>query len=196
MDFKIRREDYSTYDLGFSTKPIEDLINIIASHRLSKLFFPDGAPAETGIYIRKMGKKEFWLIGKGVWVMLNPKSRDAKIEFNPDIYNYEINVKWEDFNPAEVLDRFADAVDLSEQNIADFACRFYDVCKLKKNREQHSCDFDIDFDITNLNAIRCDIDNGAACAGTSFVCALDELPYQDAQSVFDAISYAYDDEEL
>ncbi len=196
MNFDIRREDHSHYDLGFSTKPMEDLTNVIASHRLSNLFFHDGIPAVTGIYIRKMGKKEFWLIGSNVWVQLNPKSGNAKVTFHPDIYNYEINVKWEDFNPAEVIDRFADAVDRSEQVITDFACRFYDVCKLKKNREQHSCDFDIDFDITNLDAIRCDIDNGAAMAGTSFVCSLDELRTKDAQEVFNTISYAYDDEEL
>jgi hypothetical protein len=143
-----------------------------------------------------MNKKGFWLIGNGVWVMLNQKSGDAKIAFYPDFYNYEIKVKWEDFNSAEILNKFADAVDRSEQVIANFACRFYDVCKLKKNMEQHSCDFDIDFDITNLDAIRCDIDNGAAMAGTSFVCSLDELPTKDAQVVFDAITYAYEDEEL
>jgi hypothetical protein len=196
MNFKIRREDHSTYELGFSTKPMEDLMNVIASHRLSNLFFSEGIPAATEIYIRHMGKKEFWLIGNGVWVMMNPKSGDAKITFYPDFYNYEIKVKWEDFNSAEILNKFADAVDRSEQVIADFACRFYDVCKLQKNREQYSCDFDIDFDITNLDAIRCDIDNGAGCACTSFVCSLDELRTKDAQSVFDTITYAYEDEDL
>ena len=196
MNFDIRREDYSTYDIGFSTKPMENLISAITSHRLSPLFFPEGVPTTAEIYIRKMGKKEFWLIGNGVWSQLNPKSGDAKLTFKPDIYNYEIGVKWGDFNPTEVINRFADAVDNSEQIIADFARRFHDVCKLKKNREKHSCDFDIDFDITNLNAIRCDIDNGAAMAGTSFVCSLDELPHKDAQEVFDAIDYAYTDEEL
>lgn len=92
MNFEIRREDHSTCDLGFSTKPLENLINTIASHRISNLFFPKGIPAVTGIYIRKMGKKEFWLIGSGVWIMLNPKNGDAKITFYPDIYNYEIEV--------------------------------------------------------------------------------------------------------
>ena len=196
MDFKIQREDYSTYDLGFSTEPMENLMNVIVSHRLSNLFFPDGIPATTGIYIRKMGKKKFWIIGSGVWTQLNPKSGEAKIKFYPDIYNYEIDVKWEDFNPAEVIDRFADAVDLSKQNVTDFACRFYDVCKLKKNREKFAIDFDIDFDITNLNAIQCHLENGPAWATTSFVCALDELPTKDAQEVFDTIYYVYDDEEL
>lgn len=196
MDFKIRREDYNTYDLGFSTKPMENLINAITAHRLSKLFFSDGIPATTEIYIRKIGKKEFWIIGSGVWVQLNQKNEDAKITFEPDIYRYEVNVKWENFNPAEIIAQFADAVDKSEQVVADFAYRFYDVCKLKKNQEQYTCDFDIEFNITNLDAIRCDIENGAAYAGTSFVCSLDELRTKDAQKVFDDISYAYTDEEL
>jgi hypothetical protein len=196
MDFKIRREDYSTYDLGFSTKPLEDLIDVIASHRLSKLFFPDGVPAATEIYIRRLHKKDFWLLGNGVWAMLNPKNGDAKIEFHPDIYKYEIDVKWEDFNSTEVLDKFAEAIDCAEQVVVDFACRFYDLCKLKENREWFSCDFDIDFYITNLDAIRCDIGNDAAYAGTSFVCSLDELRTKDAQSVFDTIACAYEGEEL
>ena len=196
MNFNIRREDHSTYDLGFSTKPMENLMNVITSHRLSNLFFPDGIPETTEIYIRKIGKKEFWIIGSGVWVQLNQKNEDAKITFEPDIYRYEINVQWEDFNPAEILDQLADAVDRSEQVIADFACRFYDVCKLKKNQEQYTCDFDIEFNITNLDAIRCDIENGAAYAGTFFVCSLDELRTKDAQKVFDDIAYAYTDEEL
>ena len=196
MNFKIRREDYSTCDLGFSTKPLEDLINVIASHRLSKLFFPHGVPAETEIYIRHMYKKKYWLIGNGVWVMLNTKSGDAKIEFYPDIYNYEIDVKWEDFNATEVLDKFADAIDCAEQVVTDFACRFYDVCGLKKNRKQHPYDFDIKFYITNLDKIQCDIENGAAMAGTSFVCSLDKLSNKDAQEVFDTIACAYEGEEL
>jgi hypothetical protein len=196
MNFNIRREDYNTYDLGFSTKPLEDLINVIASHRLSKLFFPDGVPAETEIYIRRLSKKKFWLLGNGVWAMLNPQNGDVEIEFHPDIYKYEIDVKWEDFNPTEVLDKFAEAIDCAEQVVVDFACRFYDVCALKENKEWFSCDFDIDFYITNPDAIRCDIGNDAAYAGTSFVCSLDELRTKDAQKVFDAISYAYTYEEL
>ena len=196
MDFKIRREDHSTYDLGFSTKPMEDLMNVIAYHRLSNLFFPDGIPETAEIYIRKIGKNEFWLIGSGVWIQLNQKNEDAKIAFRSDIYRYEVNVQWDNFNPAEIIDQFADAVDKSEQIVADFACSFYDVCKLKKNREQYSCDFDIEFDITNMDSIRCNIENGAAMASTSFVCSLDELRTKGAQQVFDDISYAYTYEEL
>jgi hypothetical protein len=196
MKFDIRREDYSTYDLGFSTKPMENLMNTIASHRLSKLFSPNGISETAEIYIRKIGKKEFWLIGSGVWAQLNQKNENAKITFEPDIYRYEVNVQWNDFNPTEIIDQFADAFDRSEQVIADFACRFYDLCNLKKNREQYACDFDIEFDLTNLDAIRCNIENGAAMASTSFVCSLDELRTKDAQEVFDAISYAYTDEEL
>lgn len=196
MDFNIRREDNSTYDLGFTIKPMEVLMNTVASHRLSNLFFSDGIPQSTDIYIRKIGKKEFWLIGRGVWVQLNLKSEYAKVTFTPDIYRYEINVKWENFNSTEVIDGFASAIESSEQLIAEFACRFYDVCKLKKNQKRYSCDFNIIFDITNLDAIQCDIENGVAMASTSFTCALDELSGKDAQKVFDTIAYAYTDEEL
>lgn len=196
MNFEIRREDHSNYALGFSTKTMEDLMNVIASHRLSKLFFPEGVPEPTELYIRKIGKKEFWIIGSGVWVQLNQKNEDAKITFEPDIYRYAINVQWDNFNPTAIVDQFADAFDKSEQVISDFTCRFYDVCKLKKNREQYACDFDIEFDITNLDAIRCNIENGAAMASTSFVCSLDELRTKDAQEIFDTIVYAYTEEEL
>lgn len=196
MDFKIRRENNSTYDLGFSTKPMENLMNIIASHRLSNLFFGKDIPKGTEIYIRRMGKKEFWLISNNVWVSLNPKHGDVKITFHPDVYRYEISVKWEDFNPAEVIDKFADAVDCVEQIVTDFTCRFYDACNLKKNKEQFSFEFDIEFDITNLDKIRCDIENGCAMAGASFECSLDDLKTKNAQEVFDSISYVYEDDEL
>lgn len=93
MDFKIRRENNSTYDLGFSTKPMENLISAIASHRLSNMFFANDIPTATEIYIRRMGKKEFWLISNDVWAFVNPKHGDAKITFHPDVYRYEISVK-------------------------------------------------------------------------------------------------------
>lgn len=196
MKIKTEGCTYWFNELGDFSKPMESLVEAIAIHHLSVLFYPNGAPKVVKILIDHMRKKKFWLWGDKVFVELNMKTGDAKITFHPDIYRYEINVKWNDFDPAEILNKFTNAVDRSEQVVSDFACRFYDVCKLEKNREKHSCDFDIEFDITNLDAIRCNIENGAAMAGTSFTCTIDELSTKDAQEVFDTIEYAYEDDEL
>lgn len=70
------------------------------------------------------------------------------------------------------------------------------MCKLKKNKKKFSFDFDIEFNITNLDKISCDIENECAMAGVSFECSLDDLKTKNAQEVFDSISCAYEDDEL
>lgn len=195
MNFKILDGNGFTIPVTSSAQLMVDLVSAIASHRLCNLFFPNGVPNMAKIHVSRHGK-DIWISSNRAVIEQNQKTGDVKIIFYPDIYRYELKMKRDDINLVAALDRFADTLDKTEHVVVDFACRFVDVCSLKKNKEIFSIDFDIVFDISDPEMIRCNIENGCAMAGTSFECSLNDLKTKDAQEVFDTIDYAYEDDEL
>ena len=109
MDFEVNYSDMSKKTREFSTKPMEDLINAIASHRLSSLFFPAGIPAKSLISVTRHGNN-FSIFGHRVKVELNKISGMAKIILYVDTYCYEVDVVWDEFDPVEILDQLAEVL--------------------------------------------------------------------------------------